>query len=279
MIHFALSDFFFNENIINYFSYIDTNYLKRKDISFYCAIGNFPFCYWNGGFNNNIDTSVVYTDILDKITNTSIPIRFNCNNVYLTQEDFEDTFANLILSLGENASNSISISNFKLLKFLQERYPNYKYVFSKEANLIEKFTPEIVNTILNNENFLYFQIPEELGQNLDFLKQIDKKEKIEVPINYICNKDCNRYNMCLRHEHQAQYNFSGYNNFFHCAKTNGLNSTIIPFDQITQYEKIGITHFYLNPVVDKNKEKSLLFLIDYFIKDEYKIKVLEEFEG
>lgn len=278
MIHFALPEFFFNERVINYFSYINIEYLKRKDISFYCATGNFPFCYWNGGFNNNSDISVIYTDILEKINNTTMPIRFNCSNIYLQEIDFENTFANLILSLGENASNSISISNLKLLKYLQKHYPNYKYVFSKEANLINNFTPNIINTILENENFLYFQIPEEMAQDLNFLKAIKEKDKIELPINYICQNNCGKYNMCLRHEHQAQYNFSGYNNFFHCANTHGLSSIIIPFNQLEKYEKIGINHFYINPIIEYGKEKLLLFLVDYLVKDEYKIKVLNDFE-
>lgn len=277
MIHFALPDFFFNKDIINYFSFLDIKYFKRDDISFYCATGNFSYNYWNGGFNNNVGETTMYTSIIEDINNINLPLRFNCSNIYLQEVDFDNVYNNLILSLGENASNSIAISNLDLLKYLKTHYPNYKYVFSKEANLIYKFTPEIINTILDNEDFLYLQIPEEYGANMEFLKEIKDKKRIEVPINYICSKQCSRYNNCLRHEHEAQYNFSGYNNFFHCANTNGLNSIIIPFEKIAEYEKIGINHFYINPSIINGVEKNLLFLITYFIKEEYQVEVLDNF--
>ena len=94
MIYLALPEFFYNYNIIKKLKTIP-NSAFRWELSFSCAKGNLPYCYWNGGFNNNIGPGVLYEEIISCLNDTVVPIRFNCSNVYMTEEDLNDTYGNL----------------------------------------------------------------------------------------------------------------------------------------------------------------------------------------
>jgi len=77
--------------------------------------GNFPYCYWNGGMNNNKGNGVMYPEIKKFGNREGTPIRLNCANIFLQEEDYDNVFSNLILKTLENGSNAIEISNLKLM--------------------------------------------------------------------------------------------------------------------------------------------------------------------
>ena len=149
MIFFTLPNFFYNYEInekIKRLSLMNPCFFKEK-VAFNIASGNFPYAYWNGGLNNNRNLSCIYKDFVKFNDNSTIPLRFKCNNVYLQSIDFEDAMLNTILKIGELGSNYIEISNINLFYFLKEKYPDYNYIFSKDANLLHPFTPEVINKI------------------------------------------------------------------------------------------------------------------------------------
>ena len=193
MLKFTLSNFY---NNFTFFSFMDfliherKEIFKEKDIAFSYLEGNFPYCYWNGGYNNNYGNGAFYQDILEKVHLTTVPLRLNCANVLLEDNDFNNIFGNLILSLSDTGSNTIEISNLKLMKYIEKKYPNYNYIFSKEAFLINELTSDIINCITDNNKILLVSLPEIYNNNLEFLNSIKNKSKIEITLNPSCDINC-----------------------------------------------------------------------------------------
>ncbi len=275
MIFFTLPNFYSNTKIINLFYNIHRNFPEyfKEDLVFSFATGNFTGCYWNGGYNNNNNKAALYEDFVKLVDLISIPIRFNCANIFLEKKDFFDTMSNTILFLNENGSNEIEISNLELYYFLKERYPNYNYIFSKEADLLCPLTENIINLICEKNFFRLIQIPENKALDIDFLKKIKQKNKIELPIISTCNIGCLNKNNCQLSEHKNQYNYSIKNNYKLCNHNKGChkNNPLITIEDIKEkYLPLGINHFYFPDIISDKKDDLIVFLIDYFIKQEYK---------
>lgn len=276
MIYITLPNLF-NFYEINFLKNIPDTYFKIK-INFSTTKGNFPFCYWNGGFNNNKDdVKLSYYKISEYFNKINIPVRLNCSNIYLNENDLEDSIANIILELGENGSNEIAISNISFYDILKEKYPNYKYIFSKEADLIYPFNEDIINLINENNIFKLIELPEYKIQDFNFLKKIKNKEKIELPINSICNINCINYKECLYHEHQSQYNFSLKNNFIYCNKINKKNIFLTFNDIKEKYLPLGYKHYsFLNSLFLSDAEL-INYIVNNFIKEEKQKEILEQY--
>ena len=58
----------------------------------------------------------------------SIPIRLNCANICLDDDMFFDEHMNVILSINDNMSNFIEVSNLDLLTYIQTHYKNYRFI-------------------------------------------------------------------------------------------------------------------------------------------------------
>ena len=282
MIYINLPEFYSNYSIINFLSNIPRDYFKIET-TFSSVSGNFPYCYWNGGFNNNINSNMgkfpLYQEMIGYINEINIPIRFNCSNIYLTDNDLLDEMGNLILELGQNGGNQIAISNISFYEKLKEKFPNYSFIFSREANLIYPMTPEIINTIIEQDIFKLIEIPVSKTKDLDFIKQIKNRKKIEIQINSLCRTNCNNFNDCKYHEHYAQYNYSGINNYFSCNKKNNYsNSSLISFDDIINiYYPLGIKNYSIASNLFFEGKELLFYLLKTFIKEDKIVLLYEEY--
>ncbi|MGF6375097.1 hypothetical protein M2140_000131 [Clostridiales Family XIII bacterium PM5-7] len=271
--NFEINDFFVN--LSNYYSH----FFKYK-VVFSSVTGNFPFCYWNGGYNNNIDghNIATYEDFVSCAEEYSAPIRFNCANVCLQENDVNDTMANLILSVNQTGSNSIELSNLEIYETLKKKYPEYTYVFSKEADLVFPMTPEIINIIDKECDFKLISLPEDKTTDMSFLEAISNPSKIELSVNTVCNKSCVKYKQCKMHEHQSQYDFSEVNNYKRCQEHSSYaeRAPMITMDDIVaKYLPKGFNHFTLAEVISDSRDNLINFLVNYFIKDENKAEVYE----
>lgn len=257
MINFTLPHFYYNFKINNFFTKLSITQpeLFYKPVSFTAVSGQFPYCYWNGGFNTNLNSYAFYYDFINCVKESVLPVRFNCSNIYLQDIDFFDTMGNLILQLNEDYIHSIEISNIKFYQYLKEKYPKYNFVFSKDANYISEFSQSIIDTILDSNDFSLLQLP------IDYknLENIDNKQKIELTAVSACADSCSQYHICRLHEHQAQYNYSNKNNYEICKKRK--ITTIIPLSQIEEYTTKGFNHFYID-------DATFLSLLEYFIPKE-----------
>ena len=87
--------------------------------------------------------------------------------------------------------------------------------------------------------------------------------------------NCSNYFNCQLQEHLSQYNYSINNNYLNCSKK--INNCYISLEQIVeQYIPLGFSHFSFTETENINND-FLFFLIDYFIKEEYKYEILKIF--
>lgn len=268
MIYFSLPEFHFNYKDLMSFFRLPKNIMKAE-VAFSMIEGNLPYTYWNGGYiNNNFGDLILYDSIQSMFSAYgNYRLCFNCSNIYLQEDDFEDTYMNLLLSIGENGANCISVSNLHLYEFLKERYKNYAFKLSNDFDLILTMTPEIINAL---PEFDLIQIPVHKVNDMDFLKQIKNKKNIEIPVNSLCGTSCIQFRECAYQNQQNQYNFSANNICLGCPKRPLYHKQppLITLEDIVDiYQPLGFSNFSIAPIVGDNL---LTFLIDYFVKDEFK---------
>lgn len=282
MIYFTLSNFYENFLINNFMFFLNKTQPQyfREKISFIQASGNFPYSSWNGDINNCAGLGSFYSDFETLYKKSFVPLRFNFSNILLEEHDYHDAMNNLVLDINENGSNLIEISNLELMDYILEKNPTYKFVFSKNAHYINQFTPELLNIIIDFQKFELIGIPDDLRFNFDFLKEIKKRNLLEITVNSHCPKKCKFLNECILQEHQLQLEYSGKSLLLQCDKGLPiLNTEVITLEDIKKkYLPLGITHFtFAN--FPSGIYNVLTFYLNYFIKDEYHQKAYLEWEG
>lgn len=275
MLYFTLPNFyelFISNNFIMILNKEHPEYFKEK-ITFIQTSGGFPFCSWNGGVNNNFGKGSYYRDFVGCFQKNMVPLRINFANVLLEEDiDFTNAMGNLIVSTNNNGSNNISISNLKLMEKIEKEFPNYKWVFSREAHLINPFTPELLNYLIDLKKFSLIEIPTDFNDDLDFLKQIKNKNKIELIVNPRCKKTCESREGCAIHEHKAQLSYSGLSNYKNCSNTFDYlnNKRLITIEDIKNtYLPLGISHYSFEEYPWISGDLAIRFYVNYFIKEEY----------
>lgn len=279
MLYFILPDFIQNLEINNFFTDLNRSYprfFKDENIFFTFSSGSFPYNCWNGGLNNNYGEGLYYNDFLTINNESFLPLCLNFSNLLLEDFDFNDVMSNTLLKLCDNGSNFIEISNLKLLKYIKEKYPEYKFIFSKNAHFLHNFTPEIINKIIEQDIFHYISLPTIFNNDLEFLKSIKNKSKIILTLNYPCNINCKNYNKCIIAENKSQLNYSN-QSIRSCNKKTDYSKIQIPsIDEIKRkYLTLGINHFEISNFYDDSYDY-IQFLIKYFIKEEYQLQIFND---
>lgn len=279
MLYFTLPNFFEYSKINNYliFQTQKNSKIFKEPIVITKQSGSFPYFYWNGGINNNIGPGIYYQDLINSLGLSTVPIRINCSNIFLEQNDFNNVFCNLVLSFYNTGSNQIEVTNLELLSHIDKRYQNFRFVFSNNSNILTKLTPQIINQLFDNIDKLDYVIS--YDQDSKFFQEIKHLDKIEIIVNPICPKTCSNKTDCLIAENNSQLNFSEKSCFLNCTKVLPFyeNNECLTIDKIKEkYVPLGITHFSLQQMPINNMQY-LLFLSQYFIKSEYQIDFLNKF--
>ena len=284
MINFVLPDFFMNFTINTFLIASIKEHPERlkAPINIWYTSGNFPYTIWNGGINNNFGELALYNAYLDCPTKYPIPLRFNCANVCLEDSDFWDRQMNMILELNQNGTHSIEVSNLDLMNYINDNFENYKFVFSKQADLIKPFSIDIINAIIGFDKFEIISLPDRLNRDFDFIKSLDKKHVIELTVNPPCPKYCRNYNNCAIIEHENQLEYSSISMINNCQKNIFCRSdmnNIITIEEIQEkYLPLGINHFTFSSLVNLENPMSIAgFYIQYFFKPEYYFDLLLSF--
>ena len=136
-----------------------------------------------------VGDTLLYPNIELIIKQSNLPLWLDFSNILLEKSDFYDVMSNVILKLLPN--NCIfEISNLDLLNYINNKFPNLKYVISKNANILYPLTPDIINNFHQNLNPLYIIIPNEFKTSQQYLNEINNKENIIIPVNNLCNPKC-----------------------------------------------------------------------------------------
>lgn len=216
MINFVIPDFFYNASLINFLAEkvkYESHSIKAP-INISSASGNFPFAIWNGQYNiiQGPAGNIRYFPLkyeYKMIRKIGTPIRLNCSNVCIDESMYNDAHMNVILNECYNMSNYIEISNLDLYGYIHERYPDYRFVFSHNADLIHPFDIDLINSFVSFEQLDKVQLPIRLVEDFELLKQIQNKSKIELPVNSLCPATCPSYAECHIRNDEQQINYSG----------------------------------------------------------------------
>lgn len=284
MLYFSLPNYFENNVINNFFQLLNK---QNKDwfktpVVFYNNSGQLPYLSWNGGINSNIGPGIYHYSMVDAARTSMLPTCINCANVLLEDYDFYDCQGQTMLEIFNNGSNILEISSIPFKEKIQEKFPNYRYKFSKSADLITEFTPEILEAIGNCEDILYIGIPDKYSYNLEWLKQLKQKSKCEITVNPICNCNCKTIDTCLLHEHQNQIDYSANQFLSQCNKCMDIfdfNSIITIETILNTYYKLGFSHFTFTHNYFKTADEWLSFYIQYFLKPEVHLEALKLFKA
>ena len=277
MISFALPNFYENSNIHAFlYDLVKTHpeYFKEP-VSFYISTGAFPYSSWNGGINCNVGRGAFYGDFITTQNfraSAMMPLRLNMANILLESTDYYDHMNAAILDIFHDGSTVLEVSSIPLMEYIQEKYPDYRFAFSKQADLITEFTPELLTSLAESNNFIMIGLPDRLTYDLDFLKTLKKKSCFEITVNPICPVDCDGCSSCWIAEHQNQLEYSGQQNILMCNKKNSfLNTkTILSIEEIKKtYVPLGLTHFTFSTQYVLSPDELVDFYIQYFIKPEY----------
>lgn len=240
--------------------------------------GSFPYSSWNGDVNNNWGKVLpTYNDFYFYFNKVETPIRIDCSNIYLLQEDLYDVHQNVILESGDHCGNIIEFSDLGVFNYLKEKYKNYFFVVSKNIDLIHPLDLDIINTFTEQNDFYLFNLPNRFYGNEEFLKSLKNKFKIEINIGQRCQ--CNNTTQeqkCNEQEMHNQIEFSGCSIYQDCIFTNSYGSLNL-IDEIKKFVDLGFSHFKIEtPPISKIKLYNN-YLIKNLIKPEYQLEFTNDF--
>ena len=164
------------------------------DFKIGAVFGNFPNCTWNGGgyyFGEHYDIDDMIR-ISSEYNAYGVPLRLTMTNPLIEERDLYDRYGNYIMKNLNNGINQVLISSPILEAYIRDKYPEYP----------------IVRSILATENIYYDDsdkyfmsvLRKHKNNDLEFLKSIKNKEKIEMLITETCQENCPR-----TYEHYAAY--------------------------------------------------------------------------
>lgn len=242
------------------------------------SYGSFPYSSWNGDVNNNWGKILpTYNDFYAYFNKVETPARIDCSNIYITKEDLYDIHQNVILEAGDRCGNIIEFSDLGVFNYLKEQYKNYFFIVSKNIDLIHPVDLNIVNAFTDQDEFYLFNLPNRFYNDIEFLKSLNNKFKIEINIGYRCQ--CNNFNKeqeCNRQEMHNQIEFSGCSIYQDCVYTNSYMSLNM-MENIKKFIDLGFSHFKIEtpPVAKINIFNN--YLIKNLIKPEYQLEFINDF--
>lgn len=277
MLYFTLPNFYSSGTIHNllYKEYMANPSHFKIPVTFIYGEGNFPYQIWNGGLNTNYGTGAYYSEFRACFENYALNTRLNFSNCRLVETDYYDTMGNVILDIYNSSGATIEIADFNLMEYIKNHYENYDYICSRNLQLYKDMTPELIDQLIESEQFKLIGIPDFKCIDFEFLKKIKHKSKIEITINPRCLYDCKNHINCYLRENTNQLTYSS-KSIAQCGDRYpyfSSNKQIISVEDLAKnYESIGITHFRFEDFSNLNENNitfNALFLIDYFIKTEY----------
>lgn len=267
MIYYYIPDFFWHYNV-------NLNLLKlmrKEPQTFYddfkigAIFGNFPNCIWNGGralFGRHVNVAEM-REISETFNDFGIPLRLTMTNLIINETDVHDRYANYIMQNLNNGFNQVLIANKTLEEYVRKTYPEYP----------------IIRSILSTENIYYDDsdkyfmsvLRRHKNADIEFLKSIKNKDKIEMLANETCLDDLNlSKKQCYLDNNNKEplfidcdYNINFMRKQFYTSKL------CLTRDKIKEiYEPMGFKHFKIS---GRGSHGSIVLdYAHYMVKPEYK---------
>lgn len=272
MIYYYIPDFFWNYNTNLRLLQLmrEEPHMFYDDFTIGAVYGNFPNCIWNGGrsfFGRhvNVDEQLL---IAHTFREYDVPLRLTMTNPSLEMRDLYDRYANYIMENLEDGTNQVLVSNPILEDYIRSTYPSYPIVRSILAakddyyDDTDRYSMSVLSWVKSND--------------IDFLRSIPNKGKIEILVNEICSTSCNRrynhYDSFARDQLYMNKTREGCQCSFtskYLRKTFYEHPLCITRDDIKSvYEPIGFQHFKLE---GRMSSKRVIFdYAHYMVKPEWK---------
>lgn len=255
-----------NQNLA--IKYLSDNYISyfKIPVSFNYVGGNFPYTI-AAIHNNNSNQSASYENILqifNKYSQCNIISNLDFSNLLLTEDDLNNEYLNCILSLYNNGSNLLEISDLNILNAIKKKFPYYRFNINN-FNQINDY--DDLNALLENDSIAFVNLNPNTKLNL---QKIKNKTKTTITLNpkhcYFCDKQLE----CLFKENIKVKEFSTVSIINNCSSLFKTDTKL----QLEDYIKMGYHNFKFETVIPQAYDSLLLFYLNYFIKPEYLSKAL-----
>ena len=237
---------FFYENYIfnNFFkNYIQSNKDKLiANFSIEYVYGAFPWSYWAGGTNPHTNKAVLVPEMEYVLNHIKSPLRLDCSNCFLNQNDFYDTHMNACLDIIKNTGAAIEISSIDLLKYIQEHDQYAKFIISNYSEIYNDYNEDIINCFITQPEIELLT----LNNNNYKMSVINDLNKIEIIIGGCSTCSHEQQLVCWTKEHNYIYDYSGMSSLYKCSK---IPINIDYYAQIKSYLP-HIKHFKIMPHCD-----------------------------
>lgn len=176
----------------------------REGVEIGSFFGSFPYALWNGGRLLKYDQcdSDFVKNVIKAVNDQGIPVRYTFTNPVLEESDLDDPFCNFCMEAANNGMNEVMIMSPILEEYLRDKYPNFAYNSStcKEIKDVDELNKEL------DKDYKYVVLDYNLNNKWDIIGNLDKKEKLEVLINTLCEPGCKRRGEHYRHIGRNQKN-------------------------------------------------------------------------
>lgn len=202
MIYFYIPDFFwqYHTNIRLLELMRDEPQMFYDDFKIGAVFGNFPNCIWNGGsYSNGRHVDFVEMQIIsNEFRKFDVPLRLTMTNPIVDNNDVYDRYSNYIMQNLHDGFNQVLVCNNVLEDYIRKTYNKYP----------------IIRSILASENVYYDDtnkyfmsvLRKHKNNDIQFLMNIENKDKIEILVNEICDENCNRaYSHYLEFSKKQRY--------------------------------------------------------------------------
>lgn len=252
MSNFILSDFYTNLHLYNSLEAFKRDNPDKMKFPFTikCIRGNFPFSFWNGDKNTNLDPTIMtYDDIIKFSQNNMIPFCFDFSNLSLTNEDIlYDNHIKMLLKIFENQGHYLRISNPDFIPLIKNIYSGYYFILS-----------ELISPYIDYKSINDIQLIEQPFQ-LNALQESNNEKNIIITLGHPCaHCTYEQYLECIKQEQNYQINFSNQSILNNCDR---LDYSTDIFTELQLQQKLGYQNFYI-------EETDRDFIVEFFIKSEF----------
>lgn len=176
----------------------------REGVEIGSFFGTFPYALWNGGRlikDDQCDAKFV-TGVIKACNDNGIPVRYTFTNPEIVEADLADPFCNFCMDAANNGMNEVMIMSPILEEYLRDKYPNFAYNSStcKEIKDVDQLNAEL------DRDYKYVVLDYNMNNRWDLLEGLEKKEKLEVLVNTLCEPGCKRRGEHYKHIGRNQRN-------------------------------------------------------------------------